>query len=408
VSSATTVTARDHSAIDAALGFYYQSLYGLLAIVIAVEDDATVCLERLDDVEIAVDGRSLFFQLKHSLSKKPAAVTLASVALWKTLRAWIDVLPKVSLDDTRFQLVTVAPLPTGSVLAPLLDEATSRTDLLKLLEAEAQRVVSEHAAAKESGKNPLPHVERLPGCSAFLALPEVTREKFLSRVTIQPAASDINKIRRDITNALTNFPPEPREAISHRLMEWWDLQIVYSFCAKRERFITRLEVQQRLLEIASELSRDELLADFQFDLPPDDHNPPSMISAQLQLVNCTESEIRSAQREEWKARSQRHKWIKDRADMAVRIDRYDKYLVQEWKDRHEPMVEQNQSASEEKKRTAGLEVFRWSFRQAHQEVDPFAKNWSASYYVRGSYQVLAVEQIVGWHPDYMTLLNGRS
>lgn len=141
MSSATTVTPGDHSAIDAALGFYYQSLYGLLAIIQAGEDDATVCLERLDDVEITLCGRSLLVQLKHSLSKKPAAVSLASVALWKTLKAWIDVLPKVSLDDTRFQLVTVAPMPPSSALAPLLDEKASRADLLKLLRAEAQRVV---------------------------------------------------------------------------------------------------------------------------------------------------------------------------------------------------------------------------------------------------------------------------
>ena len=406
LSSVATVESGGHSAIDAALGFYYQSLYGLLAIVKATEDDATVCLERLDDVEIVLNGRPLLVQLKHSLSKKPAAVSLASVALWKTLRAWIDVLPKVSLDDTRFQLVTVAPLPRGSVLEPLLDEKAPRTGLLKLLEAEAQRVVNEHAAAKKNGKVPLPHVERLPGCSGYLNLSSVTREKLLSRATIQPAASDTNKIQSDITNALTTFPPDQREAISQRLMEWWDLQIVYSFCDKRERFIARLEVLQRLLEMAGELARDELLADFQFEAPPDDHNPPSMIAAQLQLLNCTRSEIRSAQREEWKARSQRHKWMTERADMAVRIHRYDQYLVQEWGYRHAPMAEEHQSAPEEKKRAAGLEIFRWSFSQAHQEIDPFAKNWSASYYVRGSYQVLAVEKSVGWHPDYMTLLKG--
>jgi hypothetical protein len=406
--SATAVTTDDHSAIDSALGFYYQSLYGLLVILQTVNDDAAVCLERLDDVEIAINGQSLYFQLKHSLSKKPAGISLASVALWKTLKAWIDVLPKISLDDTRFQLVTVAPLSPTSILMPLLDEKASRTGLLKLLEAEAQRVVNEHSTAKQNGKSPLPHIERLPGCSAYLSLPNVTREKLLSKVTIQPAASDINKIQCDITNALTNFPPDQREAISQRLIEWWDLQIVYSFCGKRERFINRLEVLERLLELASELERKELLADFSFEFPPDNHSPPSMITTQLQLVNCTKAEIQSAQQEEWKARSQRHKWMTERADMAVRIDRYDGYLVQEWRYRHEPMVEQNQSAPEEKKRAAGLEVFRWSFTQANQQVDPFAKNWSASYYVRGSYQVLAVEMRVGWHPDFETLLKGSS
>jgi hypothetical protein len=59
LSSATTVTVDDHSATDAALGFYYQSLYGLLVIVKAVEDDATVCLERLDDVETPRSAEAL-------------------------------------------------------------------------------------------------------------------------------------------------------------------------------------------------------------------------------------------------------------------------------------------------------------------------------------------------------------
>jgi hypothetical protein len=408
LSSATTAGSSSHSAIDAALGFYYQSLYGLLAIIKAVEDDAAVCLERLDDVEIIQNGRPLLVQLKHSLSKKPVAVSLASVALWKTLKAWIDVLPKVSLNDTRFQLVTVAPLPSSSVLAPLLDEKASRTKLLKLLEEEAQRVVDEHSVAKNNGKILLPHVERFPGCSAYLNLSIVTREKLLSRVTIHPAAIDINDVKRAIMTALTTFPPDQREAISQRLMEWWDLQIVYSFCAKRERFITKLEVQHRLLEMAGELARDELLADFQFEPPPDHHSPPSMITTQLQLVNCTSAEIRSAQRDEWKARSQRHKWMNERADMAVRVHRYDEYLVQEWDDRHGPMAEQHQSAQEGEKQAAGLELFRWSFKKAHNEIDPFARNWSASYYVSGTYQVLAVEKIVGWHPDYVTLLQGSS
>lgn len=105
LSSAALVEDGDHSAVNAALGFYYQSLYGLLSIVRASHDDAAVCLERLDDVEILTNGQSLLSQLKHSLSKKPAAVTLSSIALWKTLKAWIDVLPAVSLNDTFLRII---------------------------------------------------------------------------------------------------------------------------------------------------------------------------------------------------------------------------------------------------------------------------------------------------------------
>lgn len=404
MSSAEHVDNGDHSAVNAALGFYYQSLYGLLSIVRASHDDAAVCLERLDDVEILTNGQSLLAQLKHSLSKKPAAVTLSSIALWKTLKAWIDVLPAVSLDDTRFHLVTVAPLPSGSPLEVLLDDLSPRTNLLALLQDEAQRVVDEHSAGKKAKKQPPPHADRVSSCVAYLGLNDIIREKLLSRITVQPAASNINDIPKDIAKELKNFPPERRETIAQKLMEWWDLQVVYSFCDKRNRAISMLEVQQKITEISGELEREELLADFQFVTPPGDHTPPSMISRQLQLVGGTTREVQAAEREEWRARSQRHKWLNERIDMAVRIDRYDQLLVETWEDKHCVMVETHADASEEAKRASGLEIFRWSFSQAHAQIPPFAHNWNTSYYVRGSYQVLAVEQEVGWHPDYRALL----
>lgn len=404
MSSEADVNNGDHSAVNAALGFYYQSLYGLLSIVRASHDDAAVCLERLDDVEILTNGQSLLSQLKHSLSRKPVAVTLSSIALWKTLKAWIDVLPAVSLNDTRFQLVTVASLPAGSPLEVLLDDLSPRTNLLALLQDEAQRVVDEHLAGKKAKKQPPPHADRVSSCVAYLGLNDIVREKLLSRITVQPAASNINDIPKDIAKELKNFPPERRETITQKLMEWWDLQVVYSFCNKRNRAISMLEVQQKITEISGELEREELLADFQFVTPPGDHTPPSMISRQLQLVGGTIREIQAAEREEWRARSQRHKWLNERVDMAVRIDRYDQLLVEAWEDKHSVMVETHIDASEEAKRASGLEIFRWSFNQAHAHIPPFAHNWNTSYYVRGSYQVLVVEQEVGWHPDYRVLL----
>lgn len=409
LSSAADANDGGHSAAAAAMGFYYQSLYGLLCILKTSDDDAAVCLERLDDVELQLNGQTLLNQLKHSLSKKPKSVTISSVSLWKTLKAWIDILPKVSLDDTRFQLVTVAPLPAGSVLEPLLDEGAARTELLALLADEAKRVLDERGAAEIANK-PLPHGDRFSGCTAYLNLDECIRETLLQRVSIHPASSNIVQIVEDISNsyALKSFPPDSRKAISTRLIEWWDLQVLQSFCNMRDRSIAMLEVQLRLSEIAGDLHRDEILADFQFLTPPDDHAPPSLIAKQLRLVDCTRTEIRVAEREEWRARSQRHKWLSERVDMAGRIALYDQLLVEAWKDQHDLMVEQNSAASDAQKRNAGLLIFRWSFNEAKAQIAPFARNWSADYYVRGSYQFLATDLRVGWHPDFEVLLSSDS
>lgn len=168
-----------------------------------------------------------------------------------------------------------------------------------------------------------------------------------------------------------------------------------------------LEVQEKLTEIAGEIERNELLADFQFATPPDEHIPPSLIAKQIQLVKGTSSEVQSAEREEWRARSQRHKWLSNRLDMAVRILTYDALLIEEWRLKHGIMVETLSTAQEKDKCASGLELFRWSFNNAYMQLPPFARNWNTTYYVRGSYQVLAVEKTVGWHPEYLALLKDK-
>lgn len=393
-----------HSAKGAALGFYFQSLYALLSVLQESHDDAAVCLERLDDVEVISNGQPLLIQLKHSIVENPVAVSLASKALWKTLKAWIDVLPKLAIEDTRFQLVTVAPLSSKDFLSSLLDESASRESLRSTLLDEAQRVVDAHQAAKLAGLQPLPHTDRVSGCAAFLKLDDSTRKKLLSRITVRPGGSNIAGISDDIAGCLVNFPPDSRKAICTRLIEWWDLQVIFTLCGKRERFITKLEVQLKISELAGEVERDELFPDFENALMPEYHVPDSMIARQIQLVGGTRTEVRSAEREEWRARSQRHKWATDRLDMAVRIDLYDGLLQEAWQDKHGVMSEECEKAAEVEKRSVGLELLRWTFNSAHTEVRPFAPNWSGNYYVRGSYQVMAIDLIVGWHPEFKNLL----
>lgn len=398
------INSGSHSAESSALGFYYQSLYALFSVLKEPHDDAAVCLERLDDVEVISNGQPLLIQLKHSMLEKPVPVTLASKALWKTLKAWIDVLPKLAIKDTRFQLVTVAPLSEKSFLGSLLDESASRESLHSTLLNEAQRVVAEYQAGKLAGHQTLPHTDRVSSCTAFLQLDESMRKTLLSRITVSPGGGNITGISDDIARCLVNFPPCSRDAICIRLLEWWDLQVIFTLCGKRERFITKLEVQQKISELAGEIERDELFADFENALMPESHVPDSMIARQIQLVGGTRTEVRSAEREEWRARSQRHKWATDRLDMAVRIDIYDKLLQEAWQDKHGVMSEECELAEDIKKRGAGLELLRWTFNSANAEVRPFAPNWSGTYYVRGSYQVMAIDLLVGWHPEFKKLL----
>ncbi|AMG93447.1 ABC-three component system protein [Citrobacter amalonaticus] len=397
----------NHTAEGAALGFYYQSLYALKAILENEHDDAALCLERLDDVEIVANGESLLSQLKHSIKPNPASVTITSTLLWKTFKVWIDLLPKINLDETRLQLITVAPVGNKDELFVLTQENSDRELLLLKLIDEATRVVEEHEHSLAQKKVPAPHVQRYNACKSFLELQKDTRKELLGKVVLFASEKNISNISKDIESKLTNFPPSKRELICQRLLEWWDLQVIFSLCGKRERVIYKLEVQQRLSEISGELERDELNADFENAILPSNYNPHSMIVNQIELIKGRRVDISQATREEWRARSQRHKWCNERFDMASRIDQYDKLLLETWSDKYERMAEECEDCEGHHKEEQGYQLFRWSFDLAHTQIRSFAPNWNASYYVRGTYQLLSIELKVGWHPDYKGLLRDK-
>lgn len=392
-----------HAAEASALGFYYQSLFALRTLVELDSDNAAVAIERLDDVEIVADQQTLLLQLKHSLSGTPPPVSIASRALWKTLKAWIDTLPQLTLAETTLHLVAVGHVPADSPLQALLKEGSERDELIEALVAEANRVMTKRAEAKAAKKD-LPFGDRAGGCEAFLALTEFDREALVRRIKVHPKASNIAAVEEEIAKGLKLLPSEQRAFVASRLVAWWDREVIYSLCGKRDRAIAKLEVQTQISVIVGEIESGLLHADFSGAKPPSSHEPDSMLVRQIRLVGGSKTDENKATLEEWRARAQRSKWIVDNPAMATTINRHDDHLHEEWSHRHEQMVEDCSSLEEPEKCKKGLELLRWTHDDAPNSVEAIAANWSAVFYVRGSYQVLAVDRKVGWHPDYIKRL----
>jgi hypothetical protein len=392
-----------HSAEAAALGFYYQAFFALLTLMGQETDNAAVGIEQLDDVDLKVDGHNLLYQLKHSVSTAPPPITLKSKALWKTVKVWIDVLPALTLSETTLHLVTVAKLGPDSPLIALTDPGAERTELVEAMAQEAQRVLDARAAAAKAGKA-LPHADRVDGCSAFLGLTETERLNLLRRTVIQDSSPAVADIEENVAEFLKLLPPEQRPIVARRLVEWWDRQIVYSLCGKRERVVSRGELQHQISAIISDIEQDKLVPDFEVASPPEDYQPDGMLARQVKLVDGKPSDLSKAIREEWKAREQRAKWLNGSPAMAVTINDYDLVLEEHWSDRHGQMVEKCADLDHKGKCKSGLQILRWTHEEAPNVVRPIAQGWNAAYYVRGSYQVLAIDLKVGWHADYVKLL----
>ena len=393
-----------HSAEDAALGFRFQSLYALLALWQETNDDAMIFVETLDDVVLVSNGETLLEQLKHTLSPKPSALTVKSVSLWKTLKAWIDVLPQVEISQTRFNLVSVADVSEGSILVALLDKKSDRKGLEKELRDEAQRVLSERTEAISLGKTTLPHAERAAGCKAFLALEYDKRMRLIEKINLKPGQSNILCIEKQLADSLTSVIAKQRNQVAQRLIEWWERQMLYSMCNKREKAISRFEVVQKHMTIVTEIALDMLPNPFATLDPPASYQPDSMIGKQIALVGGTERELNRAIREEWRARETRSAWATENPARYDRILNYDKRLSDEWLDRHSEMREGCDGKGEDKLKAEGRNLLNWSHYGAPKDLEPIASSVVAPYYVRGSYQVLSTTGKVGWHPNFRLLL----
>lgn len=393
-----------HSAEAAALGFWYQSLYALLILLEQLADDAAIGVELLDDIELSANGQSLYYQLKHSVMAKPTAVGIKSRSVWKTLKIWIDLLPKVSLAETSLYLVTVGGIVDQDPLEALTIPDSAREALTAAMTLEARRVIDERAKAQQEGKSPLPHADREAGCAAFLSLDDVNKLNLLRRVTLKSESPTVSQVEDLIAAQLTLLPANQRQKIARKLIEWWDRQIVYSLCGKRERVIVRPELQAQISEIVSEMEQGRLSADFETVEKPLEYQPDGMLTRQIALVKGSNSDINKAIREEWRARAQRGRWATENPALIGVISNYDAVLTEYWSDKHGQMVDECGNVGDEVKCASGLELLRWSHNDAPLFVRPIQEGFGAAYYVRGSYQVLAIDLQVGWHPQYKKLL----
>lgn len=395
----------NHSAEASALGFYFQTFYALLTLLAQDTDQAAVAVERLDDVELKADGGTLLMQLKHSMSAAPQPITVKSRALWRTIDVWIDALPLLTLSETTFHLVAVGEIPSGDPLLALRSMEADRSDLHQAMVDEAKRVLDERARTKSGAV--LPHAHRMAGCIAFLGLPEMARLNLLRRMMIKEHGPTIDQIEGLVAKQLKILPAEQRATVAERLIMWWDREVVYSLCGKRSRAIARAELQEAISTIIGDIERGRILPDFETVSPPEDYQPDGMLARQVRLVNGSVSDLGKAIREEWKAREQRAKWVTDKLSMASVVADYDTVLKEHWSDRHSRMAEDCAHGSDDQKRASGREVLRWTHDAAPTVVRPVVEGWNAAYYVRGSYQVLAINREVGWHPDFVTLLKDK-
>ena len=201
-----------------AVGYYYQGLFALL-LLFEQEDDGLVSVETGDDIQQGGPASPRLTQLKHSIGSPPP-LTEKNDGFWKTVGFWIRQLS--TTPNVTFAFVTCAELGADTVLRGLTDEDGGATlsDVVAVLDAEAERVVAAVAAAKKNPKpgKPLPFALRLPGCEAYLALAPAQRQDFLSRLRVYGAAPSAMDIESAVVERLSTHPRPIRIRCTNRVI----------------------------------------------------------------------------------------------------------------------------------------------------------------------------------------------
>lgn len=389
----------DHNAVDSTLGYNFQTLHALI-VLLRADDDESVTIELTDDVTLhhkpwtGSEPDDSRFQVTHSIKGQLPEITSSSAKLWKTLRIWAsEYNPK-----ERYFLLTCANV--SPELKPLTAAGGDRATVQQLLVTEAQRVVGEAQQKVHE------HKDRLGGCQAFLALSSSERFQLLERIELCVGSPNILEIDAIIDKQLRNVGrPEKRKKMAAWLRGYWMNRACLSLTGEAPRHIRKGELLQCLEDLANMLSGNVLPADFDTAQPPAGTPTPDMMRKQIELVKGGMSRVQRAKSAHWKSRNQRQKWLEDDVSIASRLNEYDTKLVNAWGDRHGPMCDDTCSSTEVEKEKHGCELLDWSHNDAPKWPFTFGRGPVPAFVTQGTYQDLANRLVVGWHPDFKSLLS---
>lgn len=385
------------SAADPALGYLYQVRLALLWSLRRAKNgtDFVVSLETLDDVTFESTGGSphALLQAKHHRNRE-ATLTNASSDLWKSLRVWFEgyATKQVPLGTTRY-LLTTGVAPAGSAASFLRSDGRDVEKALQLLVGVTQ--------TSESDTNAKAY-------ASFLGTPVSVRQAILENVFVIDRASTVVAIDDDIKKEVRwSAREEHLDAFARRLEGWWFNRVIKQLADPNGASgIHGTEIDQAIDELREQFKPGNLpidpdLASYVLDERIKTAHAESPFVHQLKMVGVNDDRIAFAMRNYYRAFEQRSRWMREHLLLLGELTRYDGRLVEEWEQAFlKAKDEITPTANEDEKRKVGRQVL-----SVTEELRiPIRPDVTEPFVVRGSFQMLADEAKVGWHPDYRDLL----
>lgn len=373
-------------------GYLYQFLLGLnLALKKCRDmDDLKINIENFDDISF-LDNEGTPLELIQSKHKsKPKNLGNASLDLWKTLSIWL----KNDLEDVKkdnnlklYYLVTNSKASSKSAMEYLSAEVGKRN-----LD-EALSILIETA---NNSQNVSTQVYR----NDFLLASDKSRKSLLSRIYVLDESPGIKDLSKDIQSEfLSTVMDKHRPLVAERIISWW-LSKVIVLLSDSQLSIPIKEIEIALQNICYEYHNENLPIDCLLLEPDNSAWDDKIFVQQLKFVTEQNERIKDAIRDYYRAYNQRLKWAREDLLVKDELDIYELKLINEWRRFRNAKIDEY-GTSEEAKKKCGILIYNWMELEAK---FPIRKYVDEPYVMRGSYHMLAEDQKIGWHPDFIEKL----
>lgn len=387
----------NHDASKQALGYLFQTQVALLLLLEAEDSEIKICLEKFDDISFHKEFEPVK-QLQIKYHSSNGKITNSSTDFWRTLKAWIDCINNdyCILNTSKFCILTTNDIAEDSVIESIKNGVNPEIIYKDL-----------YFIAEQGIKNCKNNSNTYKFYDTFLQFDENLAKQLIAKITISPNILNPQEINERILQKIRFFTVrETEKIVFDRLLGWWYERCITCLESEIPIFISFDELRRKISSITHELADDNLPLDVtekEIESVKQEGDTHNMIQ-QLELIDSKKNKINTALKSYYKAFAQRSKWIRENLVTPEEMDKYDEKLTEEWEFQFSELTDEiDENTEEDNKKEAGKELYRILMNHnisIREKVDDIMIS-------RGSFNSLANELKIGWHPDYNDRLNGE-
>ncbi len=387
---------RSHDASASALGYLYQTRYGLLALLRDGKQkrpDEALSLEMHDDVAWEQEGTPTeLLSSKHH--RTPKSLTDQGSDLWKSMSVWHDTGAASDPAGPRLTLVTTSEAPDGCAASLLRDLERDEVAAWRLLDVAAR---GKNDAGTQNVRD------------WFVSLGKADGLAFVARLRIVDAQPDMSSVDDGIRDQLLNGAPTGHEDLFFALViAWWD-KVAVAMLKKEVWRVTAIQARAEISRIRDQFGEDSLptlvaLADLdEYELLAA-HADATFVT-QMRWVKYTNNVLlRKAVVDYYRAVTHETRWLDEDLVRLSEMSEFRARLVDEWERAYATMLDDlGEDADADTKAAAGKAMLSTLLNSAAVVI---RSQYTDPHLARGIRHQLADGSKVGWHPDFRDLLEG--